>query len=150
MAQIEGEGRIIKWCLAVINDLRRDCFAVGTISTVDTVWGGGADVIVSVLVLDLIYFIVSLKVHSHLQYQYNRKETLRWHMNQSSRWNLTNESRKRDRKELLEWAELPEHLRSIVVDNKKMAKQIVILQAEVAEKTRLIDRLKEQLDCSVI
>jgi hypothetical protein len=47
-------------------------------------------------------------------------------------------------------AELPEHFRNIVVENKKMAKQIVILQAEIAEKARVIERLKEQLDSTVI
>lgn len=71
-------------------------------------------------------------------------------MNQPDYRRARNGSGQREGRELLDWAELPEQLRNIVVDNKKMTKQIVILQAEIAEKARVIEQLKEQLDNTVV
>jgi hypothetical protein len=57
---------------------------------------------------------------------------------------------RREIEEISKMGELPESLREVIVENKKMNKKIIILEAEVQEKNHVIQQLKEELDCTVV
>jgi hypothetical protein len=47
-------------------------------------------------------------------------------------------------------AALPEHFAPLLIENQKMKRQILILEAELSEKSQVILQLKEQLDNTVV
>jgi hypothetical protein len=56
----------------------------------------------------------------------------------------------RENEDLLLAGEVPEHIRQLVIDNKRMAKRIQVLEREIEEKSRVIGELKDHLDQGVI
>lgn len=56
----------------------------------------------------------------------------------------------KDVDELLLAGEVPEHVRQLVIDNKRMQKRIQVLEGELEEKSRVIAGLKDHLDEGVI
>lgn len=47
-------------------------------------------------------------------------------------------------------SEMPEQYRQIMIENGRMSKKIMILEAELQEKGQIIQQLKQQLDAGVV